>query len=514
KVSEIKLGDMTLTKDSSGKDIYTYTVKDLTPGDYTVTEKNADIEGYNLVFTKTVNGQSADKVTVTSDQTSEINLSDSYTQKPGSLTFTKSFSSNVVKEDLSNITFKVFDKNGNAVTFKDKNGKDVQEIKLGDMTQVNDSNYTYTINNLPWGTYTVRETNSSVAGYTLDTTTSHPESGNVTIDAQQLTGTVDLSDVYTPNTPDTPVTPNHPRVHLYKHEYYNGALTGNRVGGSTYALYRWKGSKASLKLFAMTTRASVAASTDPAKATRADVLNSDNWEYLGEDKTDGNGYVCSKCSGDFKELNDGDIVAAMEMTAPAGYQRTANPAIVQVHADAIPTLLADADGAVSIDKEDGGLIWRETVVRLGIKKVDANGNAVVGAKMEVLDKDGKVVDTWTTTKDNLVHEIDKLTAGETYTLRELQAPEGYEKAADVTFTAEAKDIKGTDEYVQSVTMIDQKAQPAKPGTPSNGTSVKPAQTVAQGVKTGDPTTIGGLVLMFAAAGAVLVLSAKHLKAMR
>lgn len=265
----------------------------------------------------------------------------------------------------------------------------------------------------------------------------------------------------------------------------------------------------------MMTRASVAPATetDWSKVTRSDVLNSGNWEYLGEDKTDGNGYVCSKCSGKYDELNDGDIVAAMEMTAPAGYQRTANPAILQVHVNAKPTLISNSDGAASLNK-DGNLQWKETVVRIGIKKVDANGNAVVGAKMAVLDKDGKVVDTWTTTKDNLVHETDKLTAGETYTLRELQAPEGYEKAADVTFTAEAKDIKGTDEYVQSVTMIDQKSQPAKPGTPSKGTTVKPAQTVAQGVKTGDPTTIGGLVLMFAAAGAVLVLSAKHLKAMR
>jgi hypothetical protein len=325
------------------------------------------------------------------------------------------------------------------------------------------------------------------------------------------TAKVNITNTYTPNTSDVPDTSDtHLRVQLFKNEFYNGGLTGNPVGGASYALYRWKGSKASLQLFTMLTRASVdpATETDWSKVTRSDIMNSDNWEYLGEDNTDGTGFVCSK-----DELNEGDIVAALEVTAPAGYQRTANPAILQVHVNKAATLISDSDGAVSLDK-DGNLQWKETVVRIGIKKVDANGNAVVGAKMAVLDKDGKVIDTWTTTKDNLVHETDKLTAGETYTLRELQAPEGYEKAADVTFTAEAKDIKGTDEYVQSVTMIDQKSQPAKPGTPSKGTTVKPAQTVAQGVKTGDPTTIGGLVLMFAAAGAVLVLSAKHLKAMR
>ncbi|WP_296424683.1 MSCRAMM family protein [Pseudoramibacter sp.] len=392
------------------------------------------------------------------------------------MTFTKTFGGDVTKADLSNITF----------TITGPKGFTTQTVKLSGMTKGNDGKYTYTLDNLEWGTYTVKETNSSVNGYTLDKT-SHIE-GGVTVDAAHLEGdanTINLTDNYSPV---------HPRVQLFKNEFYNGDLTGNPVGGASYALYRYRLKGSKLALFA--------------NMTRADVLNASNWEYLGEDNTDGTGFVCSK-----DELNEGDIVAVMEMKAPAGYQRTANPAIVQVHANANPTLLADADGAVSLDK-DGNLQWKETVVRIGIKKVDANGNAVVGAKMAVLDKDGKVIDTWTTTKDNLVHETDKLTAGETYTLRELQAPEGYEKAADVTFTAEAKDIKGTDEYVQSVTMIDQKSQPAKPGTPSKGTTVKPAQTVAQGVKTGDPTTIGGLVLMLAAAGAVLVLSAKHLKAMR
>lgn len=485
-VKEVSLGKM--TKGSDGK--YTYTVENLTPGDYTVTENNADsMTGYNFVQKDSV---TSGKTTVTSDNTSTIDLSDIYTQKKGILTFTKTFGGDVTKADLSNITF----------TITGPKGFTTQTVKLSGMTKGNDGKYTYTLDNLEWGTYTVKETNSSVNGYTLDKT-SHIE-GHVTVDATHLEGdanTINLTDNYTPV---------HPRVQLFKNEFYNGDLTGNPVGGASYALYRWKGSKASLQLFTMLTRASVdpATETDWSKVTRSDIMNSDNWEYLGEDNTDGTGFVCSK-----DELNEGDIVAALEVTAPAGYQRTANPAILQVHVNKAATLISDSDGAVSLDK-DGNLQWKETVVRIGIKKVDANGNAVVGAKMAVLDKDGKVVDTWTTTKDNLVHETDKLIAGETYTLRELQAPEGYEKAADVTFTAEAKDIKGTDEYVQSVTMIDQKSQPAKPGTPSKGTTVKPAQTVAQGVKTGDPTTIGGLVLMFAAAGAVLVLSAKHLKAMR
>ncbi len=468
---------------------YSKTLTDLEWGKYTVTENYADdVNGYKLEETSIVKGSTEISGT---QLKGTVNLNDTYTQKKGSLTFTKTFGGGVTEEDLSNISFNVTGPHGYNQTYS------LADIKNTDGT------YSKTLNNLEWGTYTVKEINADkVNGYTLDKT-SHIE-GHVTVDATHLEGdanTINLTDNYSPV---------HPRVQLFKNEFYNGDLTGNPVGGASYALYRWKGSKASLQLFTMLTRASVdpATETDWSKVTRSDIMNSDNWEYLGEDNTDGTGFVCSK-----DELNEGDIVAALEVTAPAGYQRTANPAILQVHVNKAATLISDSDGAVSLDK-DGNLQWKETVVRIGIKKVDANGNAVVGAKMAVLDKDGKVIDTWTTTKDNLVHETDKLTAGETYTLRELQAPEGYEKAADVTFTAEAKDIKGTDEYVQSVTMIDQKSQPAKPGTPSKGTTVKPAQTVAQGVKTGDPTTIGGLVLMFAAAGAVLVLSAKHLKAMR
>ena len=58
-----------------------------------------------------------------------------------------------------------------------------------------------------------------------------------------------------------------------------------------------------------------------------------------------------------------------------------------------------------------------------------------GATLTVLDKDGNVVDTWTSDAKE-AHVIKKLVVGETYTLREEFAPYGYLKATDIQFTVE------------------------------------------------------------------------------
>ncbi|MQM73653.1 MAG: hypothetical protein DUD26_05610 [Eubacteriaceae bacterium] len=92
-------------------------------------------------------------------------------------------------------------------------------------------------------------------------------------------------------------------------------------------------------------------------------------------------------------------------------------------------------------------------------------------------------------------------------MKELKAPEGYEKAADETFKVEEKDIVGIDQYVQDgINMTDKKTTTTTTTTNNNKT-----QTIAQGVKTGDPTTIGGLIALIAAAGAVTVLTVKRLR---
>ena len=54
-----------------------------------------------------------------------------------------------------------------------------------------------------------------------------------------------------------------------------------------------------------------------------------------------------------------------------------------------------------------------------------------GAELIITNKDGKVVEHWTST--DKPHYIEKLPAGE-YTLTEITAPNGYEIAEDIPFT--------------------------------------------------------------------------------
>lgn len=80
------------------------------------------------------------------------------------------------------------------------------------------------------------------------------------------------------------------------------------------------------------------------------------------------------------------------------------------------------------------------------KKVDKNGDAIVGATLQIIDENGNVVKEFTSTSAGV--EITNLVSGATYTLKETSAPAGYVKADDVTFTVEDT------EEVQTVTMVD------------------------------------------------------------
>ena len=73
--------------------------------------------------------------------------------------------------------------------------------------------------------------------------------------------------------------------------------------------------------------------------------------------------------------------------------------------------------------------------KVEVSKTDITGQKELpGAKLTVTDKDGKVVETWTST--DKTHLLKGLTVGETYTLREDLAPLGYAKASDIKFTIE------------------------------------------------------------------------------
>ena len=70
--------------------------------------------------------------------------------------------------------------------------------------------------------------------------------------------------------------------------------------------------------------------------------------------------------------------------------------------------------------------------KISITKVDADtGKPLAGAKLQILDKDGKVIEEWTS--EDKAHEITMLPVGD-YVLHEETAPEGYSKAEDIKFS--------------------------------------------------------------------------------
>ena len=86
-------------------------------------------------------------------------------------------------------------------------------------------------------------------------------------------------------------------------------------------------------------------------------------------------------------------------------------------------------------------------------KEDIGGKEVEGAELKVVDKDGKIVDSWIST--NEAHRIKGLIEGESYTLYEDYAPDGYVISNEVTFTVT------TEKETQKVVMIDKTVEVLK-----------------------------------------------------
>ena len=115
---------------------------------------------------------------------------------------------------------------------------------------------------------------------------------------------------------------------------------------------------------------------------------------------------------------------------------------------------------------------KDDVTKVLISKQDIAGKELSGAKLTILDEEGNVIESWTSTEE--AHYIEMLPIG-TYTLREETAPEGYLIAKDVVF-----EVKDTAE-VQKVVMVDE--EKPKESTPEGGKPSKDAP------KTGDNSNL-------------------------
>ena len=155
-----------------------------------------------------------------------------------------------------------------------------------------------------------------------------------------------------------------------------------------------------------------------------------------------------------------------ELTVGKSYTMTeTKPADGNVTAESITFTV---ENTAEIQKQE----MKDDVTKVLISKQDIAGKELSGAKLTILDEDGKVVESWTSTEE--AHYIEMLPIGK-YTLREETAPEGYLVAKDVEF-----EVKDTAE-VQKVVMVDE--EKPKESTPEGGKPSKDAP------KTGDNTNL-------------------------
>ena len=149
---------------------------------------------------------------------------------------------------------------------------------------------------------------------------------------------------------------------------------------------------------------------------------------------------------------------------------------------------------VSIRNADGNFVLQESNVvhmvdyktTITFKKKSSDGSLIGGAKMAVYDSQGNKVTEFTTQKSKKKTFTGLLKVGETYTFKEIEAPEGYELAKPVTY--QIKDTK--DE--QLVSMVDKKLGIITTKTPKKFWEGKDSKTSP---KTGYLHLIFGLLLV-------------------
>ncbi len=128
-----------------------------------------------------------------------------------------------------------------------------------------------------------------------------------------------------------------------------------------------------------------------------------------------------------------------------------------------------------------------------ISKIDIAGNEIEGAELQVIDEDNNVIDEWTSTKEP--YRINNLIEGQTYTLIEQYAPDGFVISNEVKFTVT------TDKETQEVKMVDKVVEISKQDIAGNElegatlvvTSNKTKNIIDKWVSGKEPHKVNGLI---------------------
>ena len=449
-------------------------IDDLPLGEYTVTETNADMEGYKLTTTYSVDGG---KVTVTNEKTASITITNDYTK----------ILVKISKVDATNQK----ELEGAHIQIVDKDGKSVDEWTSGKEPHV--------VNNLkPGETYTLRET-VAPNGYYLKADTTFTLKADGSIDTEKTTTTISkegillVEDTAIP-TPDVPSGPTAKisKVDVTSQQELEGAKlqvidkNGNVVdewisgktahvttelkAGETYTLRETVAPDGYLITSDTTFTLKEDGTVDESKTTtkvkdgvllvedtkavsvnisKVDATNQKELEGAHIQIVDKDGKIVDEWTSGkephvVNNLKPGETYTLRETVAPDGYTVTSDT-----------TFTLKEDGTVDQTKttatvsDKGVVLVEDNMTSVSISKVDITSQKeLAGAHIQILDKDGKVVEEWDST--DKAYTIKGLKTGETYTLRETVAPNGYYLKADTTFTLKADGSFDTDKTTTTI----------------------------------------------------------------
>lgn len=431
------------------------TVNELPAGDYTITEKTAP-NGYLV-------NVAPFKTTVVAGQTVETTITDE--APTGKISIKKSDSKGNVQGEasLEGAEYTVY-------------GADGQEV--GKITTDKDGNGS--LENLVLGTYTVKETKAPEAydldwnTYTVELTYKDQNTaiilGNVDSKENVKTGKIEIKKTDTEGNPlksgEFGIYAN-ADMYIGDTLYKKGQLVVSiktddsgvaRSGDLPYGSYYVKEISAPtqeagnshnfvlsddtqyVKINGKNKTDTVTFVDKKVTASKTTITGTDEIKGAVMTVTDNDGKVIDTWTSDgnphsIKGLHEGWEYTLTETTAPKGY----------VKADSIKF-------TVSTDKKDQTLVMKDK--QFTASKKDVSGkNYVEGAKLEVRDDQNRVVDSWTSTKED--HYVSGLEEGKTYRLVEAEAPKGYVKAKDVFFTV------SNEKKNESVVMKDAKITASK-----------------------------------------------------
>ena len=431
------------------------TVNELPAGDYTITEKTAP-NGYLV-------NVSPFKTTVVAGQTVETTITDE--APTGKISIKKSDSKGNVQGEasLEGAEYTVY-------------GADGQEV--GKITTDKDGNGS--LENLVLGTYTVKETKAPEAydldwnTYTVELTYKDQNTaiilGNVDSKENVKTGKIEIKKTDTEGNPlksgEFGIYAN-ADMYIGDTLYKKGQLVVSiktddsgvaRSDDLPYGSYYVKEISAPtqeagnshnfvlsddtqyVKINGKNKTDTVTFVDKKVTASKTTITGTDEIEGAVMTVTDNDGKVIDTWTSDgnphsIKGLHEGWEYTLTETTAPKGY----------VKAESIKF-------TVSTDKKDQTLVMKDK--QFTASKKDVSGkNYVEGAKLEVRDDQNRVVDSWTSTKED--HYVSGLEEGKTYRLVEAEAPKGYVKADDIFFTV------SNEKKNESVIMKDSKITASK-----------------------------------------------------